>query len=89
MLKRSTVIIFFFRWPVAYFGSSTGHAHQLYNIFWKCVDVMDEIGFTVDYVMYDGASSNRSFTNMLFESSPREKNIFTDVYDIQYVPFKI
>jgi len=50
---------------------------------------MDEIGFTVDYVMYDGASSNRSFTNMLFESSPREKNIFTDVYDIQYVPFKI
>ena len=46
------------------------------------MDVLDEKGFTVDYVMMDGASTNRSFVNMLFDSNPREKLFqFPDVYD--------
>ena len=71
-----------FRWPVAYFGSCTATAHQLYNTFWKCVDLMDDHGFTIDYVMADGASTNRTFTNMLFnEINPRENNfVFNDTF---------
>ncbi|KAJ8318738.1 hypothetical protein KUTeg_003829 [Tegillarca granosa] len=72
-----------FRWPVAYFGSNTATAFQLYNTFWKCVDVLDENGFTVDYVMLDGASTNRAFTNILFNNGcQREKKFkFQDIYD--------
>ena len=43
-----------FRWPVAYYGSNTATAHQLFINFWDCVDALDEHGFTVDYVMFDG-----------------------------------
>ncbi|KAJ8306391.1 hypothetical protein KUTeg_016936 [Tegillarca granosa] len=72
-----------FRWPIAYFGSNTATAFQLYNTFWKCVDVLDENGFTVDYVMLDGASTNRAFTNILFNNGcQREKKFkFQDIYD--------
>ena len=70
-----------FRWPVAYFGSETATAHQIYNIFWKYLDILSEHGFVIDYVMFDGASANRSFTNMLFAVSPREeKFIFRDIF---------
>ncbi|OWF43040.1 hypothetical protein KP79_PYT24941 [Mizuhopecten yessoensis] len=72
-----------FRWPVVYYGSNTATAHQLYNCFWKCVDVLDENGFTVDYVMTDGASTNRSFVNMLFPKSHSRRDdsfIFPDVF---------
>ncbi|CAC5424371.1 unnamed protein product [Mytilus coruscus] len=44
-----------FRWPVAYFGSNIATAHQLCSTYWKCVDVLDEHGFTVDYMMADSA----------------------------------
>ena len=40
----STHRVIFFRWPVAYFGSCTATAHQLYSTYWKCVDVLDENG---------------------------------------------
>lgn len=62
-----------FRWHVAYFGSNTVTAHQLCSTYWKCVDVLDEHGFTVGYMMADGASTNRAFTSMLFNSNIREQ----------------
>lgn len=75
----------YFRWPVAYFGSCTASAHQLYSLFWKCVDILDERGFTVDYVMADGASTNRAFTNMLFKECQREEKFkFMDIYDVKH-----
>lgn len=41
-----------------------------------------ERGFTVDYVMLDGASTNRTFTGMLFDGHPAESNWkFHDVFD--------
>jgi hypothetical protein len=70
-----------FRWPVVYFGSCTATAHQLYTTFWKCVYLLDDCGFTVDYLMADGASTNRSFTSMLFTGTPRQMNYtFPDVF---------
>lgn len=47
------------------------------------MDVLNENGFTVDYVMMDGASTDRSSVNMLFDSNPREA-LFSDVYDINH-----
>jgi hypothetical protein len=77
--------VIFFRWPVAYFGSCTATAHQLYSTYWKCVDVLDEHGFTVDYVMADGASTNRAFTNMLFSSNMREQQFkFCDIFNMNH-----
>lgn len=41
-----------------------------------------ERGFTVDYVKLDGASTNRTFTGMLFDGHPAESNWkFHDVFD--------
>lgn len=33
----------FYRWPVVYFGSNPATAHKLYNTFWKCVDLLDDL----------------------------------------------
>jgi hypothetical protein len=63
-----------------YFGSSTAVAHELYTTFWECVDRLDEIGFTVDYVMLDGASTNRSFMKMLMDNPRDKKYMFSDVF---------
>jgi hypothetical protein len=60
-----SIISFCRRWPVVYFASCTAKAHELYTTFWECVDKFDEFGFTVDYVMLDGASTNSAFLNML------------------------
>lgn len=69
-----------FRWPVVYFASCNAKAHELYTTFWECVDKLDEFGFTTDYVMLDGASTNRAFLNMLMVN-PRESNfVFPDIY---------
>lgn len=66
---------------MVYFGSNTAKAHELYTTFWQCVDKLEEHGFAVDYVMLDGASTNRSFMNMLMDN-PRQKDfIFPDVFD--------
>lgn len=45
-----------YRWPVVYFGSNPATVQQLYNTFWKYVDVLDDLNVTVDYIMTDGAS---------------------------------
>ena len=68
-----------------YFGTNPATAHQLYTTFWKCIDLLDDINVTVDYVMTDGASTNRSFATMLFPSNPQNYNwIFKDIYFSQH-----
>ena len=70
---------------MAYFGSASATAHQLNVLFWECVHVLDNCGFTIEYVMTDGASANRTFFNMLFTGDPRENHyVFKDVYDIEH-----
>ncbi|XP_060601671.1 uncharacterized protein LOC132754935, partial [Ruditapes philippinarum] len=69
-----------FRWPVVYFASCTAKAHELYTTFWECVDKLDEFGFTVDYVMLDGASTNRAFLNMLMVNAKESKFLFQNIY---------
>jgi hypothetical protein len=69
-----------FRWPVAYYASATATAQQLYMTTMDLVDSLDDYGFTVDYVLMDGASTNRSFTKMVLEN-PRESVTTTNVFD--------
>lgn len=73
-----------FRWPVVYFGSATATAHQLYNAFWECVDKLDDEGFSVDYVMLDGASTNRAFLSIMLDNPRAQKFVFNDIYDQQH-----
>lgn len=74
-----------FRWPVAYYGSNPAKAHQLFINVWDCVDALDEKGFVVDYVMFDGASTNRSLTNILTNDQPREQKYkAVDIYDSKH-----
>ena len=72
-----------FRWPVAYFGSSTATAVQIYINYNRAVDILRRHQFTVDYVMMDGASTNRLFTKMVFgDVVPREVNFqAVDIYN--------
>lgn len=70
---------------MAYFASSTATAHQLYRNIWECVDKLDDHGFTTDYIMMDGGSANRAFTNMLFENNARENRFSTpDIYNMTH-----
>jgi hypothetical protein len=78
---KCKIFILYSRWPVVYFGANPATAHQLYTTFWKCVEVLDDMNITVDYVMTDGASTNRSFATMLFPQNPRQSDwIFRDIY---------
>ena len=71
-----------FRWPVSFYASNPASTHQLYLTLWECVDQLDEIGFTVDYVMFDGASTNRSLTSLLLNENPRgNKFMAKNIYD--------
>lgn len=75
----------FYRWPVVYFGSNPATAHQLYNTFWKCVDLLDDLDVTVDYIMTDGASTNRLFATMLFPGNPSDSSwVFQEIYFHQH-----
>ena len=79
-----------FRWPVAYYGSNPATTHQIFINFWECVDALDEHGFTVDYVMLDGASTNRAFMNMLLNDRARGSDYTTtDIYNIDHKVFII
>lgn len=79
-----------FRWPVAYFGSNPATAHQLFINFWECLDALDENGFTVDYVTFDGASTNRSFMKMLFDDDAKAQNFAAkDIYNCDHKVFVI
>ncbi|KAL3857566.1 hypothetical protein ACJMK2_012217 [Sinanodonta woodiana] len=74
-----------FRWPIAYFASETATAHQIFQIVWEGVDKLDDRGFIVDYIMMDGASTNRSFSSMLFTVDPREEGYMTkNMYDASH-----
>lgn len=67
---------------MAYFATTTATAPELYVCYIKAVDKLDDLGFTVDFISMDGASSNRSFMDMLFTGNPRE-SLFTtkDTFD--------
>lgn len=72
-----------FRWPVAYFGTSTANAYQIHSIFWQAVDILGQYGFVVDYCNLDGAATNRAFLKMLISQEQQLANDFsvTDSYD--------
>ena len=56
--------------------------------FWECVDALDEHGLTVDYVMLDGASTNRAFMNMLLNDRARGSDYTTiDIYNLDHKVF--
>lgn len=74
-----------FRWPVAYYSSTTATASELYITVHEVIEALDDFGFTTDYVMMDGASTNRSLTKMVLggggirpysDSNVHTKNIF-------------
>ena len=74
-----------FRWPVSFYASNPA-SHQLILTLWECVDELDEKGSTVDYAMFDGASTNRKLTSLLLNENPRGKkfmvkNIYDNIYD--------
>lgn len=66
-----------FRWPVAYFGTSTATAYEIYCLFWEAVDLLEQYGFTVDYCNVDGASTNRAFINLHFQDDMRTASYTT------------
>ena len=86
-LATSVVQIIFhgytgFRWPVVFYSSTTANTYQLFNIIWHCISELEEYGFVVDYIMFDGASANRSLTNLMANVHPKLTNYtIKDVFD--------
>ena len=71
-----------FRWPVVFYGSNPASTHQLYLTLWECIDELDEIGITVDYLMFDSASTNRSLIALLLNKNPRDQKLMAkNIYD--------
>jgi hypothetical protein len=59
-----------FRWPVAYFSTSTAKAYEIFLTFWEVVNALTDYDFTVDFSLMDGASTNRSFVKLHFNMGP-------------------
>ena len=57
-----------FRFPIAYFPSLGANAPELYMNVWNAISEMSQYEFQVQYVCFDGASSNRAFQMMHFEN---------------------
>ena len=55
-----------FRFPVAYFPSAGANAPELYMNVWGMIRELSTYEFGIDYVCFDGASSNRAFQMMHF-----------------------
>ena len=63
-----------FRWPVAYYTTHTTQAYQIYYTFIELLEALINHGFRVDYLLMDGAFTNRSFMKILFRADPRDDN---------------
>jgi hypothetical protein len=71
-----------FRWPIAYYASNPATTHQLYINIWECVDVLNEYGFDIDYIMFDGETTNRCLTKLLLGNDIRASHFLaTDIFD--------
>lgn len=68
-----------FRFPVAYFPTTGVNAPELYINVWKIISELSLYGFSIEYVCFDGGSSNRSFQIMHFNDKDEamEKNYTT------------
>ena len=67
---------------MAYFATDPATTHQLYLHVWEIVEQVESRGFTVDYVMMDGGSANRSLTSLILGENARAQKFTTsNVYD--------
>ena len=56
-----------FRFPVAYFSTAGVNAPELYMNVWNIISQLYLYGFSIQYVCFDGGSSNRAFQLMHFK----------------------
>ena len=74
-----------FCWPVAYFATTSADSGELALLFWEAVEKLDDYGFTVDYLMTDGASQNRGLFNLLCNGNARQAGYScVDFFDITH-----
>ena len=58
-----------FRFPFAYMLNKGLTCGQLCTIFWDIISTLQTYDFTISFTCMDGASTNRSFVNMICDSS--------------------
>ena len=66
-----------FKFPFAQFPTVQAEAYHLYSIFWDAVLNLMKHDFRVTFVLFDGASANRTFLKMLFEETDPEDEFMT------------
>ncbi|KAK3593261.1 hypothetical protein CHS0354_012354 [Potamilus streckersoni] len=59
-------------------------AHQIFINIWEMVDKLYYRGFIVDYIIMDRASTNCTFTSMLFTGDPKEGYTIMNMYDASH-----
>ena len=75
-----------FRWPVVFFATCTASAtHIWYNVC-QAIGKLDDFDFTIDYCLFDGASTNRSMIKMCFPADPREDSFIVRMPENYFKP---
>lgn len=63
-----------FRFPFSYFPTTGANVPELYITIWEAIAKLSTYEFSVDYVCFDGASNNRAFQLMHFDSKENAKS---------------
>ena len=71
-----------FRFPFAFFPTKEASAASLYVNVWKAISIIEEWGFTTEYVCMDGGKTNRSFLKMHFENPIESKYVTKNVCNL-------
>lgn len=66
-----------FRFPFAFFPSSTASPAELYLSVWNAIEKCEEYEVKIDFVCMDGASQNRSFLQMHFPNKDAKSALYT------------
>ena len=74
-----------FCWPIAFYATDNVDSAELASIVWEACSILGDFGFTIDYVMTDGASSNRGLFNLLCHGDARQASyISVDAFDVSH-----
>jgi len=69
-----------FRWPFANFPNRQADPAEIFITTWKCIDALQDHGFSPIYCCMDGSSNNRAFLKMHFNGDPVDSHMKAKFY---------
>jgi hypothetical protein len=70
-----------FAFPFASYPCDQAQPYHIFSVFWEAVNCLRKNNFHVQFTLFDGAVSNRSFLKLLFNGNPVHSNMeVTNIY---------